>query len=454
MNVTGQEDKSFSSDDLLDSRDIIIGGNDIVFAHEATLGDKTIDLNSLVTPSEMASNGFVNPSASQIASAQLAIFKKRLDLKSTRGQLTQCLDYIITDSGSIVFVNTLGQTGALDGEIFIGKIRSFNSNAVVVTDARSFDVTISCPDDVPVGTTLINVGTEYEINANPLYQTGAIKPSLNGKRIYRNVGNAPASLTADGNYHEVSNGEKFGTQMELNTPMQDGDILGIDFGLSIGSGDLQIFNSLEMLQGALIKLAQDAANDIHGDNDITRYLAANPTALERRAFGDLLLKLNSLYNTSKTLSEFARYKYTTFEGINPQTFNHDTQLQLTTGMSMQEDEAGWWNDINKRYDIQKDCYVDVSLVVGFYNPSYTITFAEAIIEIYNAQTLVTTTYKGFVSPNFSWAQPKIDFNGKLPAGSRIVFKAYQANSSAANINTIATTSNQVRTKASIKKLDV
>lgn len=313
--ITGKEDKSFVADDIQESKNIVVGARQVMFSHEASQGDKEIDLNNLNTPADMASNGFMNPSSAEIASTHLSIFRKNLELVSTRGPLTQFLDYIITDSGNILFLGTLAQTGALEGEIFTGLIKAVDAGGTVVADARSFDVTISCPEDVAVGTTILNIGTEFQVNANPLHQTGNIKPAKNGKRIYRNKDNAVASPTADGNFHEIDSGSGFGTQIELNAPLADGDIIGVDFGLSIASGDMQIFGSLEQLQGSILKLAQDAANDIHGDNDTTRYLAANPSALERRAFGDKVLNLERILEVETEVSSY--HAITERYGSNP-----------------------------------------------------------------------------------------------------------------------------------------
>ena len=48
--ITGQEDKSYSVDELKESKDINFGATRVVFAHEASEGDKGIDLSNLVTP--------------------------------------------------------------------------------------------------------------------------------------------------------------------------------------------------------------------------------------------------------------------------------------------------------------------------------------------------------------------------------------------------------------------
>lgn len=290
MGQEGVEDKSLVIEEIVDDK----GGNfypkNIRFAHSATAGQKTIDLNSLVTPPSMLANGFVQPSPVDIAGANLSIVPDNLQLKSSRGSLIRQEDYEITAAGTINFLNTspLGVLGAEEGEIFEGILKTVTANAQNITDAKTFDTTADDTNFTP-GDTLINVGVAYKVNDNPFHQTGEVRAYKNGKRIYRNVNNAAASPTADGNFHEVDSGNGYGTMIELNVPAQAGDIFGFDFGLKVSPGDLQVFGQIERLQGAFLKLAKDAAVDF-GTN-LSDYIVADPTEIERRAFGDLVLSM-------------------------------------------------------------------------------------------------------------------------------------------------------------------
>ena len=290
MSQVAKEDKSYSVEDLVPSKEINFGSSKVLFAHQASLGDKSIDLSNLVTPPDMGSNGFVQALSTEISAAHLSVLRNNLDLRSTRGPLIPFLDYVVTDSGTINFLPTsvLGSEGALEGEIFVGVIDTKKANSLVVGDVKEYDVTIDDTDFTP-GDTVLNLGVKYKVNENSLNQTGEFRAYKNGQRIYRNKGNAAASPFADGNFHEVDAGTGEGTTIELNVPAQAGDIFGFDFGLKISKGDVAIFEALERLQGSVLKLATDAAPAL--GNPLSDYFTANPSEIERRAFGDFVLSL-------------------------------------------------------------------------------------------------------------------------------------------------------------------
>lgn len=293
MSQVAKEDKSYSVEDLVPSKEINFGSSKVLFAHQASQGDKSIDLTNLVTPPDMGANGFVQAISSEISAAHLSVLRNNLDLRSTRGPLIPFLDYVVTDAGTINFLPTsvLGVDGALEGEIFVGVIDTKKANSLVVGDVKEYDVTIDDTNFTP-GDTVLNLGVKYKVNENSLNQTGEFRAYKNGKRIYRNKGNAAADPLADGNFHEVDAGTGEGTTIELNVPAQAGDIFGFDFGLKISKGDVAIFEALERLQGSFLKLATDAAPAL--GNPLSNYFTANPSEIERRAFGDILLKLLNL----------------------------------------------------------------------------------------------------------------------------------------------------------------
>ena len=290
MSQVAKEDKSFSVEDNLPSKEINFGSSRVLFAHQASAGDKSIDLTNLVTPSDMGSNGFVQALSTEISAAHLSVLRNNLDLRSTRGPLIPFLDYVVTDAGTLNFLPTsvLGVEGALEGEIFVGVIDTKKANSLVVGDVKEYDVTIDDTNFTP-GDTILNLGVKYKVNENSLNQTGEFRAYKNGQRVYRNVGNALASPLADGNYHEVDAGTGEGTTVELNIPAEAGDIFGFDFGLKISKGDVAIFEALERLQGSFLKLATDAAPGL--GNPLSDYFTANPSEIERRAFGDKVLDL-------------------------------------------------------------------------------------------------------------------------------------------------------------------
>ena len=367
MSEVAKEDKSYSTEDNLPSKDINFGSSRIVFSHQASAGDKSIDLNNLVTPPDMAANGFLNANPAAIAAAHLSVLRNNLTLLSTRGILTPLLDYTVSDAGTINFLpsSVLGVDGALEGEIFTGFITEVKANAIAVADAKEYDITADDSNFTP-GDTVINVGASYRVNENAAHQTGEIRVYKNGKRIYRNVGNAaPGTPGVDGNYHEVDSGNGMGTTIELNVPAQAGDMFGFDFGLKISSGDIQVFEEIERLQGIVLKLAKDAAVDF--GTELSDYLTATPSETEKRAFGDLVLKMLSAEIPAARVYQHTYWANSMAAGMlqfstgnvrfDPtQIFNRDI------GIGGSADLMSWADTPNgTEFTFLKHCKVDISI---------------------------------------------------------------------------------------------
>lgn len=283
MSGIGKNDISLEKSDLRTDSSPKLSSKSFMFATEASGGELTIDLNNLVTPSEYAANGFVNPTIAEISQMNLTVFKKRLRLLSSlNGELIQFDTFKVIGPAKIQLTGDYEPEGLDAGEIIVGYVEQIQT--LTLPDSRLKRQTYLMTD----GQTVINLGLNYEVGQGleEGHNIGAIRVTRAGKTIYRNTGNVAASPSADGGYHEAS-----GSTIELNVPALAGEIIDVELGCVSPSGDAEFFGALENLSGAVLALSEDVANVAHGDSDVTRYLDANPSELDRRSFGDKLLKV-------------------------------------------------------------------------------------------------------------------------------------------------------------------
>ncbi len=309
MGITAREDIAVGLNEIQDSKDQVFGYKTIQFAHKFTGGETSLDLLNLTTPSELSSSGFVNASPTEIAAAHLSVFKKNLSVSLSRGpsglELKPFAHYI-TSGNQITFIGNLRDSGgAQAGEILFGEIVTVPTNSIVVGDVRWIRGTRI----ISVGQTLINIGYPYKIGENESEgQVGVLKLKRNGVSIYRNIGNATASPSADGNFHEDDSGNGYGTTATLNVaPVGQSDLIEFEVGIQISSGDMGLWSALEAMEGSIIKLSDDAAYNFYGDTDLSRYIATSPSAIERRAFGDLLTSAIERIVTLETRRQEIKY---------------------------------------------------------------------------------------------------------------------------------------------------
>lgn len=283
---------SLSKKDLANSKNTLRASRNIVFYHKATLGQTVIDLNNLTMPSsEMPSN--VQATAEEISGANLTTFKKNLKLISTaNGELHQGLDYVVSGGYTITLIGDAYASGAEASEIFIGTVNSSpmsDLTAVTTTDIiKSYNVAI--------GQTTVNLAQEYQVGINPLDNIGAIRVWINGSIALRDV-----------DYSEVQSGTTgYGTTIELlNTPATAWTVV-VDFGRRAIT-DINAMGAIESLSGAILKIATDLA-DVAGTT-VTDYLTANPSEIERREYGDMVLDHESKLDISTTITAFTKVKY-------------------------------------------------------------------------------------------------------------------------------------------------
>lgn len=282
--ITGLEDISLSKESS--GRVGVQGTTALVFAHEASGGENGIDLASLVAPTSLAANGFVNPSPTQIAAADLLFFRKNLHLySSVRGRLHDYDAYIVATGMRINFLGFV-----LDpGEIIKGEVNDVQRTGNLTADARYQRVTY----ELPVGQTVVPVGISFRVNQLSTVQGSSVRVYRNGVRQVRNTGNAAASPSGDGNYCEVDAGGGFGTSIEFNTaPSVLPDTIDIDLGLYVSDGSLELFNSIERIAGIMYAMANDLAAAT--GNPVTNYMTAAVGELERATYAGMVLSQERL----------------------------------------------------------------------------------------------------------------------------------------------------------------
>lgn len=331
--VTGKEDISLVREDVAESRFLAKAVKTLIFKHEASIGDTEIDLTNLVAPSEALAGGFIQPTSTDLASANLLTNKRNFRLHSSRGvELQQWEDFIVTGNTKIRLIgNIVDLGGALEGEVFTGYIAAVPVNNFITTDTKFFTRTY----DLSVGQTLLNLGVEYEVGKGLIYdsQVGSIQVFRAGQIQARNAANAPASVSADGNYHEIDSGSGVGTQIQFNiAPTLTSEQIIVVFGVSF-AGDFSLVGDMEALNGAFIKLIEDAAPAFGWPE--SRYLNFNPSAVERRAFGDLvsdlLNRVEDLEGSSgpaPAASTWTKYTKTFSDLAVADTFNQITLFSL------------------------------------------------------------------------------------------------------------------------------
>lgn len=300
--ITGNEDISIGGEDVPNkSRLLNVNLKALRFAHKFAGGETAINLGSLVMPGEIST--WSNPSASEIAAANLLATSANLIIKSSTGaELFEGVDFVVTSNSGLAFINGYSPQ---PGEIIVGRF-SLPAANVLVGDAKDYKKTVA----VTAGQTIVSVGFEYKVNENPTQQMGDVRVNLNGiSRLLRNVGNATAAPLADGNYEEYDpTGSGYSTAIRLNNPIAADGFIIFEGGLALASSDVKVFGAIDRLGSIVTKLAEDAAQGFHGDNDLTRYLTVMTSEVERKTFGDLLLaslnRVTELENGKHVLSGF------------------------------------------------------------------------------------------------------------------------------------------------------
>lgn len=282
MSVIGTGSLSLRKSDTLQSKKGAIGFTQLVAAHQASAGDTGFNLNNLTAPPDMVAVGFVQPPLEQISSAKMLFNRKNLKLiSSEKGELIDFLSYFVTTNNQIVF----NSWTASDGEIFTIII-----NNAPVTGMRTVDASpLNATGTLTAGQADFAVGVPYEVGKYPNYQVGAVLVFVDGRLQFRNVGNATASPSADGNYEEVNPGGGLGVIIRFNQAFPgDVPVTVISNGLLVHQPIDSQMAVLEKLSGTVDSLVATTA--VLAGVPETNF-QANPSNVDLKAFGDRMLGL-------------------------------------------------------------------------------------------------------------------------------------------------------------------
>lgn len=297
MSLTGTGSLSLRKSDLLSDR---TSGTyrKVQFAHKAAGGETGINLAAMTLPSsEMP--GFVQPTQAELAACQLLFNQRNLTLTSSvRGTLIPFMSYVVGSSTQINFTDSFGT--ALPGEVFVGVIDGTNRDGVSGAAASSIVAT----GTLLAGASDFNVGTPFVTNLYPTQQIGAVLVYLDGQLMMRNSGNAAASLTADGNYQEVSSGSGYSNLIRFNVVdnLNDRAVTVVSNGSMVEQPSGSIKATVETLAGQQDAVIQTVAA-LAGVPTSNFYAA--PNNVDMLTFGNSVLALNqnaALKNVSNTFT--------------------------------------------------------------------------------------------------------------------------------------------------------
>ena len=243
MSITARATKSIRKKSIPNQIGSYLGSKNIVFAHQATAGQTLINLGSLTTPSSLAAKGFVQAGILDIQAANLLAYRKNLRLQSSlRSILFDYDSYLVTGNTSIQLLFP-----AEEGEIFIGVISSVTSASVQTIDAKA----ICATGTLAAGATDFVVGQSFALNKYPTQQVGDVKVYIDGILQARNVGNATASATADGNYEELNGGSGLSNTIRFNVanPARSRSIVVVSNGMVVERPDGSLRAEIESLAG-------------------------------------------------------------------------------------------------------------------------------------------------------------------------------------------------------------
>lgn len=273
-NTLSYKKQSFQSD-----TNIGLGFKDLIIADQMVGGETYIDLTSLTVPTSMSSNGFTNPLSAEILDAKIFFFKENVSvIRSAGGMLIPYDEFQIISSSRINIT-----TPALPNEIFTVVIRNKASNGMMGVDGR----VIRASGLLAAGLQDINVGQEFAINAYPASQIGEVMLFIDGQIQFRNVSNATASPSADGNYEEVPVTGGFGSILRMNTTeLYARNWLVVSTAVIVQRPDGSRDSALESLAGQVDRIIPTLAEVAGVDESVFQ---GAPNYVQQKIFGDQVL---------------------------------------------------------------------------------------------------------------------------------------------------------------------
>lgn len=275
----GKNSLSFKKQAFQSDTNIGLGFKDLVCADIMVGGETSIDLTALTAPTSMTSKGFTNPLPAEILDAKILFFKDNVSvIRSAGGLMIPYEEYQITSSSSITLT-----TPALPQEIFTVVIRNKSSNGMMGVDGR----VIRASGILAAGSQDINVGQEFAINAYPASQIGEVMLFIDGQIQFRNVSNATASPSADGNYEEVPVTGGLGSILRMNsTETYARNWLAVSTAVIVQRPDGSRDSALETLAGTVDQVVETLAEVAGVDTTVFQTSPSNVNLLQ---FGDTVI---------------------------------------------------------------------------------------------------------------------------------------------------------------------
>lgn len=370
MAITAKKSFTLKKKDLLTSKLPAVGFRKTVAYHKATAGDASINLTALSLPTEMSSAGYSNPTVQTLLAADLTFYRDNLALiSSARGYLQPGLSYNVSSSTNLVFSDSFGT--ALADEIFTIIIDPVAKSGTEFVDGVALPVTGS----LAAGTQDFNIGVPFEANKFPTTQMGVYQVFYDGVLQSRNVGNATADPSADGNYQEVAGTGGLASLIRFNVIDEDNahDIKCIPVGLMIERPSGSMRAELERQQGQINKIVE-VLSDVSGSPEST--FTAAPSEVDLKTFGDRVLAMES--NRARIDQD---NNWTAVQGL----------IGRTDGTAPAAGEIGEQivliNDSSLRNQGgTKDAYVDIAAASWSLNPGIWMITAQAILQIDSVTT--------------------------------------------------------------------
>lgn len=276
--LVGKKNSTLKKESVKENKLLTVGVKSLKFWHEAIAdGETAIPFGTLNMPADVAVNGFSNPTSTEILAANLALFHTNVEVHSSLNQkLIEGLSYVVKNS-QIKFINNYEST---EGEIFVVVYKNDTITGTNVVDARPLTAT----GTLLAGATDFNVGEAFKTNAYPNDQLGEVLVFVDGEIQYRNVANAAATPSADGNYEEVQSAGGFGSIIRLNeTSLLDRAIIVVSRNLIAERPDISMMQLIENLGGQLDSLVETTAA-LAGVPETD--FQSNPNQIDLKSFGD------------------------------------------------------------------------------------------------------------------------------------------------------------------------
>jgi len=289
--------------DLFTQKNLALGFQNFKCWHKAVAGEAGLNFNSLTMPPEMTALGYVQPSISDLNSANILFLKNNVQIQSTaRNDLQLGTSFNISSSAQI----TWSGFTALEGEIFTITVNPLPKTNLNVVDASAISVSAT----LAALATDFNVGTPFQTNLYPSARIGAVRvyDVGNNKIFFRNTGNS--SVTLDGDYYELAGGNGLGTIIRFNLadPVDARTIHVESNGLLVERPDGSMMAVIEAVNGKLNNMANYVAAAALGSSsapNVATVLGATPSNVDLKAFGDRVAALEVFRSVSAAYAAVA-----------------------------------------------------------------------------------------------------------------------------------------------------